>query len=84
MASGTAATRGQEARMAHALTCGLDVGIYERLATRDAIRELTTLAASSGLASLWVAAHVIFPVTLTSPPVGAGPGAGGDGNHHRR
>jgi probable F420-dependent oxidoreductase len=53
--------------MAQALVFGLDVGIYGRLATRDHILELATLAESSGLESLWVADHVIFPVTLTSP-----------------
>jgi len=53
--------------MAQALMFGLDVGIYGRLATRDHILELATLAESSGLESLWVADHVIFPVTLTSP-----------------
>ena len=45
---------------------GLDVGIYGRLATRDHILELAELAEASGLESLWVADHVIFPVTLTS------------------
>ena len=52
--------------MAQALTFGLDVGIYGRLATRDHILELAALAEASGLESLWVADHVIFPVTLTS------------------
>src|SRR5215470_2420174 len=52
--------------MAQALMVGLDVGIYGRLATRDHILELAALAESSGLESLWVADHVIFPVTLTS------------------
>jgi probable F420-dependent oxidoreductase len=52
--------------MAQALMFGLDVGIYGRLATRDHILELATLAEASGLESLWVADHVIFPVTLTS------------------
>ena len=84
MALGTTSTRGQEAMMAQALMFGLDVGMYGRLATRDSILELATRAESSGLVSLWVADHVIFPMTLTSPPVGAGPGAGGDWNHHRR
>ena len=52
--------------MAQALMFGLDVGIYGRLATRDYILELATLAEVSGLESLWVADHVIFPVTVTS------------------
>jgi alkanesulfonate monooxygenase SsuD/methylene tetrahydromethanopterin reductase-like flavin-dependent oxidoreductase (luciferase family) len=52
--------------MAQALTFGLDVGIYGWLATRDYILELAALAEASGLESLWVADHVIFPVTLTS------------------
>jgi probable F420-dependent oxidoreductase len=53
--------------MAQALTFGLDVGIYGRLATRDDILELAELAEASGLESIWVADHVIFPVTFTSP-----------------
>src|ERR671925_1633375 len=53
--------------MAQALMFGLDIGIYGRLATRDHILELATLAEAAGLESLWVADHVIFPVTLTSP-----------------
>src|SRR5215813_7374897 len=53
--------------MTQALMFGLDVGIYGRLATRDYILELATLAEASGLESLWIADHVIFPVTLTSP-----------------
>src|SRR5262252_3558297 len=52
--------------MTQALMFGLDVGIYGRLATRNYILELATLAESSNLESLWVADHVIFPVTLTS------------------
>jgi probable F420-dependent oxidoreductase len=52
--------------MAHALTVGLDVGIYGRLATRDHILELAELAETSGLESIWVADHVIFPSTFTS------------------
>jgi probable F420-dependent oxidoreductase len=52
--------------MAQALMVGLDVGVYGRLATRDHILELAALAEASGLESLWVADHVIFPVTLTS------------------
>jgi probable F420-dependent oxidoreductase len=53
--------------MTQALTFGLDVGIYGRLATRDDILELAELAEASGLESIWVADHVIFPVTFTSP-----------------
>lgn len=53
--------------MAQALTFGLDVGIYGRLATRDDILELAELAEASGLDSIWVADHVIFPATFTSP-----------------
>jgi probable F420-dependent oxidoreductase len=52
--------------MAQALAFGLDVGIYGRLATREHILELAELAEASGLESIWVADHVIFPVTLTS------------------
>lgn len=53
--------------MAQALTFGLDVGIYGRLATREHILELAALAEASGWDALWVADHVIFPVTVTSP-----------------
>src|SRR5262245_54694955 len=52
--------------IAQTLMVGLDVGIYGQLATRDYILELAALAEASGLESLWVADHVIFPVTLTS------------------
>jgi probable F420-dependent oxidoreductase len=52
--------------MAQALKVGLDVGIYGRLATRDHILELAQLAEGSGLESIWVADHVIFPSTFTS------------------
>jgi probable F420-dependent oxidoreductase len=52
--------------MAHALTVGIDVGIYGRLAVRDHILELAELAESSGAESLWVADHVIFPGMVTS------------------
>ena len=55
--------------MPQALTFGLDVGIYGRLATRDHILELAALAESSGLESLWVADHVIFPATFAPPSV---------------
>jgi probable F420-dependent oxidoreductase len=53
--------------MAQGLQFGLDVGIYGRLATRDHSLELAELAEASGLESIWVADHVIFPVTLASP-----------------
>src|SRR5215470_5155515 len=53
--------------MAQALRIGLDVGIYGRLATRHHIMELAALAEASGLESLWVADHVIFPTQLISP-----------------
>src|SRR5262245_42852131 len=52
--------------MAQALRVGLDVGIYGRLATRDHILELAELAETSGLDSIWVADHVIFPTTFAS------------------
>jgi probable F420-dependent oxidoreductase len=52
--------------MAQALEVGLDVGIYGRLATRDHILELAELAESSGLESIWVADHVIFPAMFAS------------------
>jgi probable F420-dependent oxidoreductase len=53
--------------MAQTLTCGLDVGIYGRLATRDHILELARLAEAANLESIWVADHVIFPAMVTSP-----------------
>jgi probable F420-dependent oxidoreductase len=52
--------------MAQALKVGLDVGIYGRLATRDHILELAELAEASGLESIWVADHVIFPSRFAS------------------
>src|SRR5438132_10914565 len=60
------AEKGTGGIMVQALMFGLDVGIYGRLATRDYILELARLAEASGLESLWVADHVIFPMTLTS------------------
>lgn len=58
--------RNRGERMAQALKVGLDVGIYGRLATREHILELAELAESSGLESIWVADHVIFPTTFAS------------------
>src|SRR4029453_10043990 len=58
--------REQGGMMDQALMFGLDVGIYGRLATRDYILALATLAESSGLESPWVADHVVFPETLTA------------------
>jgi probable F420-dependent oxidoreductase len=52
--------------MARGLQFGLDVGIYGRLATREHILELAELAEASGLESIWVADHVIFPLTFAS------------------
>jgi probable F420-dependent oxidoreductase len=63
--------------MAQALKVGLDIGIYGRLATRDHILELAALAELSGLESIWVADHVIFPTAFASrypySPTGAFP-----------
>lgn len=63
--------------MAQALKVGLDVGIYGRLATREHILELATLAETSGCDAVWVADHVIFPTVFTSKypysPTGAFP-----------
>lgn len=52
--------------MPSALSFGLDVGVYGRLATRAHILELAALGEASGFDSLWVADHVIFPATFTS------------------
>lgn len=52
--------------MPQTLTYGLDVGIYGRLAAREHILELARLAEDAGLESIWVADHVIFPVSFTS------------------
>jgi alkanesulfonate monooxygenase SsuD/methylene tetrahydromethanopterin reductase-like flavin-dependent oxidoreductase (luciferase family) len=52
--------------MAQTLNFGLDVGIYGRLATRDSIFALTELAETSGFESIWLADHVIFPVSFAS------------------
>lgn len=63
--------------MTQAVTFGLDVGVYGRLATREHILEVATLAEASGLDAIWVADHVVFPVTFTSKypysPTGAFP-----------
>jgi probable F420-dependent oxidoreductase len=48
------------------LKIGLDVGIYGRLARPDHILELAELAEVSGLESIWVADHVVFPSTFAS------------------
>jgi alkanesulfonate monooxygenase SsuD/methylene tetrahydromethanopterin reductase-like flavin-dependent oxidoreductase (luciferase family) len=53
--------------MAQALTLGLDVGIYGRLATREHVLALAELAETAGLDSIWLADHVIFPTTFASP-----------------
>jgi probable F420-dependent oxidoreductase len=52
--------------MAQTLTFGLDVGVYGRLASREHILELAELAEASGLESLWLADHVVFPRSFTS------------------
>lgn len=52
--------------LTQALKVGLDVGIYGRLATRDHILELAEVAESTGLESIWVADHVIFPSTFAA------------------
>jgi probable F420-dependent oxidoreductase len=69
--------RTKENTMAQAVTFGLDVGVYGRLATRDHILEIAELAESSGLEAIWVADHVVFPVTFMSKypysPTGAFP-----------
>jgi probable F420-dependent oxidoreductase len=63
--------------MAQGLSFGLDVGIYGRLATREHILELGQLAETSGMDSIWLADHVIFPTAFTSKypysPTGAFP-----------
>jgi probable F420-dependent oxidoreductase len=58
--------KGQGEMMDRALKVGLDVGVYGRLATRDHILGLAELAESSGLESVWVADHVVFPTTFAS------------------
>jgi len=52
--------------MARRLSFGLDVGIYGRLATRAHILEMAALAEDADFGSVWVADHVIFPVTVKS------------------
>lgn len=52
--------------MPKTLMFGLDVGVYGRLATREHILELARLAEDAAFDSIWVADHVIFPVTFTS------------------
>ena len=57
---------GKECPVPHTLSFGLDVGVYGKLATRAHILEMAMLGETSGFDSLWVADHVIFPVTVTS------------------
>jgi probable F420-dependent oxidoreductase len=45
---------------------GLDVGIYGRLATPEAILSMAGLAESADFDSLWLADHVVFPTTVRS------------------
>ncbi len=52
--------------MTDGLKFGLDVGVYGRLATRDHILEIAELAETSGLDSIWLADHVIFPTEFNS------------------
>lgn len=52
--------------MTQALKFGLDVGVYGRLASREHILELAELAETSGLESIWLADHVIFPRNVIS------------------
>lgn len=53
--------------MTQGLKFGLDVGIYGRLATREHIIELAELAETAEFDSIWLADHVIFPTTFSSP-----------------
>jgi probable F420-dependent oxidoreductase len=53
--------------MASARHFGLDVGIYGRLATPDAILKLAHLAETLDFDSVWVADHVAFPAAVRSP-----------------
>jgi len=53
--------------MASTRSFGLDVGIYGRLATRDAILKLARLAETLDFESVWLADHVAFPTAVTSP-----------------
>ncbi len=45
---------------------GLDVGIYGALADPPTILRLAALAEAAGFESIWVADHVVFPVTFKS------------------
>jgi probable F420-dependent oxidoreductase len=53
--------------MASTRSFGLDVGIYGRLATRDAILKLARLAETLDFESVWLADHVAFPTAVKSP-----------------
>ena len=52
--------------MSDELKWGLDVGIYGRLATRECILELALLAEDADFDSVWLADHVVFPVSIKS------------------
>ena len=52
--------------MADLSTFGLDVGIYGSIAMPEPVLALARLAEDMGLASIWVADHVAFPVSFAS------------------
>ena len=52
--------------MAEPSEFGLDVGVYGRLATPDAILTLARFAEQVGFDSVWLADHVAFPVSFAS------------------
>jgi probable F420-dependent oxidoreductase len=52
--------------MAALSSFGLDVGTYGRLATPEPVLRLARLAEDMDFASVWVADHVVFPVSFAS------------------
>lgn len=59
--------------MANNSEFGLDVGVYGPLATPDIIMGLAQLAEEIGFSAVWLADHVVFPVSFASQyPYSAG------------
>ena len=52
--------------MSNELKWGLDVGTYGPLATPQYILALATLAEDANFDSIWLADHIVFPVTINS------------------
>jgi probable F420-dependent oxidoreductase len=63
---GASLARTEDRPMASTRRFGLDVGIYGRLATPEAVLKLARFAETLDFESVWVADHVAFPTTIRS------------------